>query len=82
MYNRACARMIALGAEADLLTRYQFLEKEHTKSSTAVFDFNTPGSSNIKLSWIWQTVPTRLGPDLDDPAFSPPEDPATMLECK
>jgi len=82
MYNRARARMIALGAEADLLMRYQFLEKEHTKSSTAVLDFNTPGSSNIKLSWIWQTVRTRLGPDLDDPAFSPPEDPATMLECK
>jgi len=82
MYNRARARMISLRVEAALLIKYQFLEKEHTKSSTAVLDFNKPGSSNIKLSWIWQTVCTRLGPDLDDPTFSSPENPATMLECK
>ena len=54
-----------------------------TKSSTAILNFNRLGSStNIKLSWIWQTVKTRLGPNLDNPDFVPPTDPGAMLECE
>jgi hypothetical protein len=54
-YKRCRAAMIRLGANADILSRFQNLEKEHIKSSTAVVDPNIPGSSTLKLSWIWQS---------------------------
>jgi len=82
-YNRVWGRMITLGADNILLEDYKLLEKMDTKSITAILDFNRPGSStNIKLSWIWQSVRTRLGPDLDNPNFVPPTDPGAMLECE
>jgi len=81
-YNRVRSRMIQLGADDDLLKDYRLLDKSDTKSSTAILDFNRPGSSTIKLSWIWHSVRTRLGPDLDNLNFVPPTDAGTMLECK
>jgi len=82
-YNQVRGRMITLGADNMVLEDYKLLEKMDTKSSTAILDFNRPGSStNIKLSWIWQSVRTRLGPDLDNPNFVPPTDPGAMLECE
>ena len=82
-YNQVQGRIITLGADNKVLEDYKFLEKMDTKSSTAILDFNRLGSStNIKLSCIWQTVRTCLGPDLDNPNFVPPTDPGAMLECE
>ena len=53
-YNRCHTAMIRLEASARTLSTYQPLSKEDVKSSTALLDPNTPGSTELRLSWIWQ----------------------------
>jgi hypothetical protein len=48
--------MVQLHAEAQVLSRFKILSKKDVKSSSALVDPNMPGSSTMKLSWIWQTV--------------------------
>jgi hypothetical protein len=79
VYGRCRARLVDLGADAATLRQFQVLTKEHTKTSTAILSPNTPGSSTVKLSWIWTAVTGRLLPDVL-PADAA-TDHQTMLEC-
>lgn len=70
VYSRARLAMVRLGADERTLTTFRLLSKEDVKASTAVLKPNIPGSSSIRLSWIWETGGKTSG--------SAPE---TMQEC-
>lgn len=55
IYCHCRAAMVRLGAGDSVLARYQILLKEHVKSSSALLNPNEPGSSRVRLSWIWQS---------------------------
>lgn len=55
IYGQTRAAMVRLGADEKTLATFQVLVKDDVKASTAILDPNEPGSSSIKLSWIWQT---------------------------
>jgi hypothetical protein len=71
VYRRCRTAMARLGADDATLEQYQKLLKEHVKSSTALLNPNEPGSTRVRLSWIWQTV--RSGDNLV---------PAALRECE
>ena len=71
MYSRARAAIVRLSPDDRSLNKYQVLQKADVKSSTAILDPNSPGSSSLRLSWIWQKH--------SGSAQSAPE---SMLECK
>lgn len=56
VYAQCRAAMSRLGADNSTLEQYPILLKEDVKSSTALLDPNKPGSTRVKLSWIWQTL--------------------------
>jgi len=70
VYSRARLAMVRLGANERTLGTFQLLSKDDVKASTAVLKPNIPGSSSIRLSWIWETGGKTSG--------SAPE---TMQEC-
>jgi len=86
VYNRCWNNMIRLGADKTMLEEhFKVLTKEDIKTSTAILDPNRPSSTQLKLSWLWHTVRTRILPPRAlnlSPATTQPEDPATTLECK
>ena len=55
LYTQCRARLIKLGAHPDITNRFEILTTEDVKASTAVINPNEPGSTQLKLSWIWQT---------------------------
>jgi hypothetical protein len=77
MYSRCRSRIVALGADEAILSRLQLLLPNDITASTAIVNPNQPGSTSVKLSWIWQTSgghrfgltdmddsgPDQLGPD-------------------
>ena len=69
VYSRARAAMVRLGADNQVLHKFRLLSKEDVKASTEILKPNIPGSSNLRLSWIWQNG--RSGSDLE-----------TMRECE
>ncbi|KAH9481966.1 hypothetical protein JR316_0006496 [Psilocybe cubensis] len=96
LYTECRARLIALGANNSILKRFQVLKKDDVKTSTAILDPNTPGSTRIKLSWIWHNAVHRFGPnviaedgqlrladaDLSDDFDLEETDPETLTEFK
>jgi len=56
LYTQCRARLVRLGANPATLNRFQLLTTEDVKASTAVINPNEPGSTRLKLSWIWQTA--------------------------
>jgi hypothetical protein len=58
VYGMSRTAMVNLKADAALLKKYRTLEREDIRSSTALLNPNEPGSSKLKLSWIWQTGST------------------------
>ena len=56
LYTQCRARVIKLGAEPETINRFQPLMVEDVKASTAIVNPNEPGSTRLKLSWIWQTA--------------------------
>ncbi|KAH9474324.1 hypothetical protein JR316_0012782 [Psilocybe cubensis] len=64
LYTECWARLILLGADNATLQKFQVLKKEDVKTSTAILDPNTPGSTRVQLSWIWHTAIQRLGPNI------------------
>jgi hypothetical protein len=51
-----------LTADESIISRYKSLTPEDVKASTALLNPNEPGSTRLKLTWIWQTTATqRLG---------------------
>lgn len=71
VYCRARAAMVRLGADERTLNKFKLLSRDDVKASTAILDPNIPGSSTIRLSWIWET-----GPKISGSA------PDAMRECK
>jgi hypothetical protein len=55
LYTQCRARLITLGAPPEVADRFQILTTEDVKASTVVVNPNEPGSTRLKLSWIWQT---------------------------
>jgi hypothetical protein len=71
VYCRARAAMVRLGADEQTLNRFKLLQRDDLKASTAILKPNLPGSSTLRLSWIWETGASISGsaPDM-------------MRECK
>jgi hypothetical protein len=55
VYGQCRAALVRLAGDSAILDKYQILRKEDLKSSTALLNPNEPGSTQVKLSWIWQT---------------------------
>jgi hypothetical protein len=64
VYMRCRSAIESLGATNAILTKYRPLVKADIKSSTALLNPNEPGSTTLRLSWIWQTgnEPTNQTP--------------------
>lgn len=71
VYNRARAAMVRLRADEQTLIKFKLLSRDDVKASTAIRDPNIPGSSTLRLSWIWETGPKLTGSAPDG-----------MRECK
>jgi hypothetical protein len=56
LYTQCRAKLIKLGAEQATINRFQILTIDDVKASTAVVNPNEPGSTRLKLSWIWQSA--------------------------
>jgi len=61
VYCQARAAMVRLGVDERTLTKFKLLSRDDVKASTAILDPNIPGSSTIRLSWIWETGPRVSG---------------------
>lgn len=57
VYCRCRAAFLRLGADKHILDRFRDLTKHDIKASSAIRDPNIPGSSSLRLSWIWQMSP-------------------------
>ena len=55
IYTRCRNHLIALNCDPSILAQYRVLKKDDLKSSTAILDPNQPGSTALKLSWIWHS---------------------------
>lgn len=61
MYSHCHAKMVMLNADAETMSLFQPLTRDDIKASTAILSPNTPSSTKLKLSWIWQSTHTRTG---------------------
>jgi len=83
MYNRVWCHLVMLGVDENTSCWYRLLQQDDIAASTAILNYNEPGSSTtIKLSWIWQSVRTRLEPQMGQQTGMPLPDPNSLLECK
>jgi hypothetical protein len=87
MYAQCRACILILGAEPSIVSRFKVLIPADVAGSTVVLNPNEPGSTGIKLSWIWQTSAHNilcLGGLNAEGSISTEqyaEDPASLLEC-
>lgn len=61
MYKHCRSRFLALDCDADTLSIFQRLTKDDLNASTAILKPNLPGSTNLRLSWIWHNAHIRTG---------------------
>jgi hypothetical protein len=71
VYCRARAALVRLGADERTLEKFKLLTRDDVKASTAILKPNIPGSTTLRLSWIWETGPRISG-----------SAPDAMRECK
>jgi hypothetical protein len=76
VYAYCRAQMISLGASEETMHIYRVLTRDDIKASTAVLNPNIPGSTQLKLSWIWHSTLARTTPIAD-----PHADDVTHTEC-
>lgn len=55
LYSQCRSRLASLGADPATINAFRKLTAEDIKASTAIVNPNEPGSTQLKLSWIWQT---------------------------
>lgn len=55
IYTRCRNHLVALKCLPSILRQYRVLKKEDLKTSTAILNPNQPGSTSLKLSWIWHS---------------------------
>lgn len=93
-YARCRTSLLILSAEQSILSQFRVLNPEDVIGSTAVLKPNQPGSTNVKLSWIWQTSPRNIllynGPlpgvgrdenDMAEDTTTMAEKTSSLLEC-
>ncbi|KAF8814634.1 hypothetical protein BYT27DRAFT_7249673 [Phlegmacium glaucopus] len=56
MYTQCRACLLRLGADPAVLSCFRILTPDDVKTSTAIMNPNKPGSTQLTLSWIWQTA--------------------------
>lgn len=56
LYTQCQSRLLRLGADSRTQSQFRALTPDDVKASTAVINPNEPGSTRLKLSWIWQTA--------------------------
>ena len=61
MYNHCRSRLVALGCDAVTSSVFQRLTKGDLNASTAVLQPNEPGSTTLRLSWLWHNARTLTG---------------------
>ena len=61
-YRLARSVLEKLGVPTSVLLKYQPLNKEDLRASTAVADSNAPGQRYDSLSWIWHTFVAARSP--------------------
>lgn len=71
VYCQSRAAMSRLGADERTMNTFKVLTKDDVKASTAILNPNIPGSSSLKLSWIWNTRTRSTG-----------NTPDSMQECQ
>ena len=90
LYSQCRARLIKLGADPATISQFQILTIDDVKASTAIVNPNEPGSTRLKLSWIWQaagghrwglTTGTGTGTGPDTATASTVAD-VNVFECK
>ena len=69
-YSRCRAAIERLSENSEPLQVYKVLTRQDVKASSAIKNPNTPGSTSLSLSWIWQI--TTAGDNT----------PSSLLECK
>lgn len=55
IYTRSRNHLVALNCGEHILRQFRILKREDLKTSTAILDPNQPGSTKLKLSWIWHS---------------------------
>jgi hypothetical protein len=84
-YTRCRSSFLILEAEDSILFKFKVLNPSDVVGSTAVLDPNHPGSTRIKLSWIWQTSSRNIlcfaGQLSDVGSENTADDLPTLLEC-
>jgi hypothetical protein len=70
IYGRCRAAIERLSENSEPLQVYKILTRQDVKASSAIKNPNTPGSTSLSLSWIWQI--TTAGDNT----------PSSLLECK
>jgi hypothetical protein len=53
LYAKCRGRFVALNCDSETQSRLKILSPEDVKASTAIVNPNEPGSTRLKLSWIW-----------------------------
>lgn len=82
LYTQCRSKLVTLGAEPATFDRFQILKTDDIKASTAIVNPNEPGSTRLKLSWIWQTGGGhRWGLTSSTNGAIPGSD-VNVLECK
>jgi hypothetical protein len=89
-YARCRSSLLILVAEPSIISRFKVLNPVDVVGSTAVLNPNQPGSTSIKLSWIWQSSSrniigytgnaTQPGRDVADASSSLPGHPSDVVE--
>ena len=92
IYTCCQNHLVALNCKESILHQYCTLTKEGLKSSTAILDPNKPGSTSLKMSWIWHSAkwlllndnvfPGAIADVGPSPGPDPDPDPVTLYECE
>jgi len=87
-YARCRSSLLLLQAGQSILSQFRILNPEDIVGSTTILKPNQPGSTKIKLSWIWQVSARNIllyaGQDPDDMADyhnTAADDLPSLLEC-
>ncbi|KAF8799518.1 hypothetical protein BYT27DRAFT_7007088, partial [Phlegmacium glaucopus] len=55
IYSRCRSRLVTLGCDDETLNIFRILTKDDVEASTVVLNPNIPGSTKLRLSWLWGT---------------------------
>lgn len=82
LYTQCWSRLETLGADPATLQQFHKLTTDDVKASTAIVNPNELGSTQLKLSWIWQTAGGHRWGLASGTNTSAPAGDINVLECK